>query len=82
VEEDIRIQLVRMEGKLDLMNAHQEMVKADVIDLRNRVIILETDKNQREGQARGIGLSVKAVQFILGAGVMGLIATILRAFRV
>ena len=89
MEDDIRIQLTRIEGGVTLLNERLETVKNDIVLLWQghervsaRIGALEMHKAQQEGRDKGIGLSVKAVQFLLGAGVMGLIATILRAFRI
>ena len=59
-DDDIRVQLARMEGKQDVANERLSNVQSDIIDLRrvqtnhgDRLGILEGDKNRRDGEHTG-----------------------------
>ena len=77
--DDIRIQLVRMEGTLNLANERLGNVQTDITDIRrtqnshgDRLGILEADRNRREGEHTGkirtSEIVWRALSFIGGSG--------------
>lgn len=78
-DEDIRLQLVRMEGKLDVSNERLGTVQNDIADIRrtqnshgDRLGILEADKNRRDGEHSGRTkageIMWRVVSFVAGSG--------------
>ena len=78
-DEDIRIQLVRMEGKQDVCNERLSNVQNDIADIRrtqnthgDRLGILEADKNRRDGEHTGrvrtSEIVWRVISFVGGSG--------------
>jgi len=80
-----KVQLTRIEGKLDLVNDRHETMKGDIVEVKtrlhshaNRLGILEARDNQRTG-------AVGAVKLLWAAGgvtLMGVAAFIARSLGV
>lgn len=83
----MRVQLARMEGKLDLSNLRHEQTDAwkITVDQRlhrhgNDISVLQAANTLRDGQRQGFTLAVKAGWVLGGSGIMGMIALIARHF--
>ena len=87
-EDDIRVQLARMEGKQDVTNERLNNVQSELTDVRrvqhnhaSDIQILKADKERRDGERSGIGLSGKIILTIaslltgtgIGAGILELL---------
>ena len=62
-DNDILVQLARMEGKLDVTNERLNNVQTEIADIRrvqhrhsDRLGLLENDKNMRTGERNGLAL--------------------------
>ena len=85
IDTNSRVALAEIRGDVKLILVGQERTHADVQEIRRtleahnrRISNLETDKNVREGERKGIGLSGKLVwggiSFLAGSGgVIGLL---------
>lgn len=78
-DDDIRVQLTRIEGMLGVTNERLSNVQTDIADVRrvqhshgDRLGILEADKNRRDGERKGLTLSSKmawsALSLVAGGG--------------
>lgn len=83
--EEIRVQLVRMEGKLDLSNLRHEQTDAwkVTVDQRlhrhgNSIGDLQARFHVQDGERRGIALTAKAIHWVTGGGVVAIGAAIFR----
>ena len=81
--DDMRVQLTRIEGGINLLNERHETVKADIRDIReqqhrhsNRLGVLEASEHQR----RGAAVAIKIMWALGGSGVAGALALIARSF--
>lgn len=86
-DESMRVQLARMEGKLDLSNLRHDQAETrfTTIDQRlgqhgERLTGLEKREVGREGERRGVTSVVKAGYALGGSGIMGLLALVARHF--
>ena len=86
-EDGLRVQMARIEGKLDLSNLRHEQTATDIADLRNshhrisnRVQVLEADNHLRKGERAGFVASGRLFQSIMGGGVLGIAALLWKAF--
>jgi hypothetical protein len=87
--DDIRVQLARIEGKQDVTNAHLSNVQNDIADIRqvqyrhgDRLGILEADRNVRTGERQGLALGGRIIWTIIGAVPVGAVALALKLFGV
>jgi hypothetical protein len=87
--DDIRVQLARIEGKQDVTNAHLSNVQSDIADIRqvqyrhgDRLGILEADRNVRTGERQGLALGGRIIWTIIGAVPVGAVALALKLFGV
>ena len=83
--DNISVQLVRIEGKLDVTNERLGNVQNDVAELRreqsrhsDRLGILEAEKNRRDGERKGLGIGGKVFLSVAsaiggGSGVLALV---------
>lgn len=78
-ENEIRVQLARMEGKQDVTNERLSNVQNDIVEMRavqrdhsSRLGILEAKENIRSGERKGLTLGSKvmwsAVSLFAGGG--------------
>jgi len=81
------VQLARMEGKIDLVNERHETVKTDLTDVKlrlhghgTRIQLLEARDYFLKGERKGLALSAKAIHWLTGGGVIGILALIARHF--
>jgi hypothetical protein len=81
--------LTRIEGKMDLSNLRHDKTEERLVSFDQRLSShgtrignIEAREHHREGERQGVGLSVKVVQFLFGAGVMGALAAFLRALGI
>lgn len=86
-EEALRVQLARMEGKLDLSNHRHEQHAMDIRDIRetqhrhsNRIQLLEADNHHRKGERAGFITSGKLLHSLIGGGVLGIATLLWKAF--
>lgn len=86
---DIRVQLERMEGTINLTNQKMDTVAANVSDLKrevsqhgDRIGKLEATGNIALGERRGIGLAAKIMYAAGGGGLIGAAVFVARAFGV
>lgn len=84
--EDMRVQLARMEGKLDLSNARHDQVdkRLDNHEQRlhrhsNDISSLQASENLRAGERRGISLTVRMAWALGGSSVVALLALAARS---
>lgn len=84
--ESIRVQLARMEGKLDLSNLMHDQHDKRFVSIESRqnshgerISGLETREAERGGERRGLALSGKLIWAGVGAIPIGIGAAILRA---
>jgi hypothetical protein len=87
--EDMRVQLARIEGKMDLSNLRHDQTEARLMDHDqrlhvhgNRLANIEAREHLREGERKGIAMGGKAIQWLTGGGVVGILAMIARHFGV
>ena len=78
-EDDIRVQLARMEGKQDVTNERLSNVQTDIVEIRSvqrdhgsRLGILEAKENMRSGERKGVTVGGKlawsAISLLVGSG--------------
>ena len=88
-DDGIHVQLVRIEGKLDVTNERLSNVQNEIADIRivqhrhgDRLGILESDRNVRAGERQGIALGGRILWTIIGAVPVGIGAALLKLFDV
>jgi hypothetical protein len=86
-DNEIRVQLARMEGKQDVTNERLNNVQTDITDIRQvqhrhgtRLGALEADRNERVGQLKGLALSGRILWWFIGAIPVGIGAVLLKLF--
>lgn len=72
-DNDIRVQLARMEGKQDVTNERLSNVQSDIVEIRstqrdhgNRLGILEAKENMRSGERKGLSVAGRAIWAAVG----------------
>ena len=88
-DDGIHVQLVRIEGKLDVTNERLSNVQNEIADIRivqhrhsDRLGILESDRNVRTGERQGLAMGGKFLWTIIGAVPVGIGAALLKLFGV
>ena len=83
----MRVQLVRIEGKLDLSNARHDGVDKRLDNHEQRlhrhssdISLLQAESNHRKGERAGCIASGKLFYSVLGGGLLGIIALLWKAF--
>lgn len=77
-DNDIRVQLTRIEGALGVTNERLANLQSDIADIRrvqhghgDRLGLLEADKNRREGERKGVINSGRVIGWTISAAVGG-----------
>ena len=83
-DDEIRVQLARMEGKQDVANERLNSALNDIHDIRktvhghgNRIGVLEADKHLRDGERQGIAMTTRVMWAVVGALPTGAIVAII-----
>lgn len=87
-DDDIRVQLARIEGKQDVTNERLTNVQGDIAELRRvqsthatDIQMLKADKNVRDGERRGLMASGRVlwagIGLIPGGAIVGLLMKLL-----
>ena len=85
----MRVQLARMEGKLDLSNLRHDQTDAWKLTVDQRlhrhgsdISNIQTRFHVQDGQKQGLQLSGRIVSWLTGGGVVAIIAALMRHFGV
>ena len=86
---DIRVQLTRIEGGVELLNERVRAAREDIRDIRDtqqahagRLTTLEADRNIRDGERKGFAHGGKALWALIGLVTTAIGAGLLRHFGV
>ena len=87
-DEDIRVQLTRIEGMLSVTNERLSNVRDDIVEIRNiqrdhggRLGLLEAKENMRSGERKGFIAGGRIIWALIGAVPSGMVvAGLMRLF--
>lgn len=87
MDADSRVALAEIKGDVRLILSGQETINRDIRDLRetqhrhsNRIQTLEANEHHRKGERSGFIASGKLLHSLVGGGLLGIAALVLKVF--